>query len=288
MAEYRFLNDADFNALHRCFLDAFSDYSVNMQMSEEQFRARLVHNGVRLDLSVGAFKAAGEMVGFTINSCDFWQGKLTTYDSGTGVVPQHRGKGIAKKLFDSMLPKLREYGARQYLLEVITSNEAAVALYRKLGFRETRKLAVLSLNKELIYSPVKNQNPLQIWEIQNPDWQLFQSFADGFPSWQNSVASIERSESEKIFLGAFRNEQCVGYAVAFKSSRSILQLAVDKEYRRKGVGSALLAALQNEASSPEKGLRMSNIDYSLTDMLAFCASIGFETVLDQYEMVKDL
>jgi hypothetical protein len=32
----------------------------------------------------------------------------------------------------------------------------------------------------------------------------------------------------------------------------------------------------------------SNIDYSLTDMLAFCASIGFETVLDQYEMVKDL
>ena len=77
MAEYRFLNDADFNALHRCFLDAFSDYSVNMQMSEEQFRARLVHNGAQLDLSIGAFNAAGEMVGFTINGCDFWQGKLT-------------------------------------------------------------------------------------------------------------------------------------------------------------------------------------------------------------------
>jgi predicted GNAT superfamily acetyltransferase len=101
MPDYRFLNDSDFNSLHNCFLEAFSDYSVNMQMTEEQYRARLVHNGVRLDSSVGAFEA-NEMIGFTINGIGTWQEKQTVYDAGTGVVPQYRGKGVAKDLFNFM------------------------------------------------------------------------------------------------------------------------------------------------------------------------------------------
>ena len=287
MPVYRFLNDSDFYSLHNCFLEAFADYSVNMQMTEEQFSARLFHNGVRLESSVGVIEA-NEMIGFTINGFGAWQEKPTAYDAGTGIMSQFRGKGIAKDLFDFMLPKLKVRGVRQYLLEVIAANEAAVNLYRKLGFRETRKLAVFSLNKKLVQPPDKIANSVQIRKIENPDWRLFESFWNALPSWQNSVSSIKRSRNKKIFLGAFSGKQCIGYAAAFPASGSVLQLAVGKDFRRKGIGAYLLAALQNEVSTPEKLLRITNIDYSLKEMLVFCEALGFKHDLDQYEMTRDL
>lgn len=286
MTTFRFLKSDDFNALHDCFLEAFSDYSVNMQMSEAEFRERLVHNGVRLDLSVGAFEA-NEMTGFTLNGLGDWQGKLTAYDAGTGVVPHCRGRGIGKEMFGFMLPKLKEKGVRQYLLEVITTNEAAVNLYRKLVFEETRKLAVFKFDKQINHEPDANRIELQIREIQSPDWQLLKSFWDGQPSWQNSIESIERSVSEKLFLSAFLGKICVGYAVVFRTSGSILQLAVAKDYRRKSVGQALLAAIQNSVGVG-KSLRITNVDFALENALAFCHANGFERVLNQYEMAKDL
>jgi GNAT superfamily N-acetyltransferase len=163
-----------------------------------------------------------------------------------------------------------------------------VSLYRKLGFRETRKLAVFSLNKKFIKSPDKIANSVQIRKIEDPNWRLFESFWIGLPSWQNSVCSIKRSRNEKVFLGAFSGEQCVGYAAAFPASGSVLQLAVGKDFRRKGIGTYLLAALQNEASTPEMQMRITNIDYSLKETLAFCEALGFKHDLDQYEMTRDL
>ena len=115
-------------------------------MSEEQFEQRVKRDGVDLELSAGAFDGE-RMIGFYMNGRGIWQGKLTAYDAGTGVVPDHRRRGVAEELFEFMVPRLKEFGITQYLLEVMTSNERAVALYRKLGFEEVRTLAVLRLER---------------------------------------------------------------------------------------------------------------------------------------------
>jgi ribosomal protein S18 acetylase RimI-like enzyme len=131
---YRLLTTADFEALYRCFLEAFSDYQVDMQMSVEQFQQRMVHDRVELESSVGAFEDE-RMIGFYMNGRGVWDGEQTAYDAGTGVVPDRRRRGIAAELFDFMVPQLKKRGITQYLLEVLTSNERAVALYRKIGLK---------------------------------------------------------------------------------------------------------------------------------------------------------
>ena len=47
-----------------------------------------------------------------------------------------QGKGIGRALMDAAVEKSREMGAQQIWLETNTSLEAALALYRKSGFRE--------------------------------------------------------------------------------------------------------------------------------------------------------
>src|SRR5689334_1558578 len=141
MLSYRLLTAADFSTLYACFLDAFSDYQVDMQMSEQQFAQRLTRDGVQLEISTGAFDD-DRMIGFYINALGDWQGKLTAYDAGTGIVHDYRGRGVAQELFAFTVPRLKERAVSQYLLEVLTSNEGAIALYRKLGFVEVRRLTV--------------------------------------------------------------------------------------------------------------------------------------------------
>jgi ribosomal protein S18 acetylase RimI-like enzyme len=141
MIDYRLLSDEDFDSLYACFLAAFSDYEVDMQMSREQFRQRFVRDGVRLTMSAGAFDAE-RMIGFCINAVGRWQELETAYDAGTGVIREYRGRGVGKELFAFLTPRLKNIGIKQYLLEVLTSNTPAASLYRKLGFVDTRRLAV--------------------------------------------------------------------------------------------------------------------------------------------------
>ena len=148
MITYRLLSSADSTKLFDCFLEAFSDYQVDMRASREEFEQRLVRDGVRLEISAGAFDES-RMVGFYMNALGEWQGKPTAYDAGTGVIPAYRRQGIAEELFAFMAPRLKEASVEQYLLEVLTENERAVALYRKLGFVDTRRLAVFRRSEPL-------------------------------------------------------------------------------------------------------------------------------------------
>ena len=279
MITYRLLNIADFISLYECFLKAFSDYQVDMQMSREQFEQRITRDGVRLEISAGAFDN-GKMIGFYMNGAGPWQRKPTAYDAGTGVIPEYRGRSVAKELFAFMVPRLKEFGIAQYLLEVLSENERAVGLYRKLGFVETRMLAVLRSDE-----PVKRLSELpdvSIRAVEEPDWTLFESFWDGYPSWQNSSRAVERVV-ERTILGAYVEEKCVGYGVVFQPTGNLMQLAVSPEHRRKSIGSRILAAL-----STDEALKVNNIDENLKGTLAFFEANKFKITLKQYEMVKDL
>lgn len=279
MINYRLLSDEDSASLYHCFLAAFSDYEVDMQMSREQFQQRLVRDGVRLSMSAGAF-AGGRMIGFCINGVGPWLGVTTAYDAGTGVVREYRGRGVGKELFAFLTPRLKETGITHYLLEVLTTNVPAASLYRKLGFVDTRRLAVFRST-----TPHTGSRGLSIRLIEQPDWNLYQSFWDSHPSWQNSLEAVERTGNDKSIVGAYVDGECVGYGVMFRPSANLMQLAVAPAHRRKGLGSSILRALEREVS---ERLKINNIDEQLTNALAFYEASGYKSVLGQYEMVKTL
>jgi ribosomal protein S18 acetylase RimI-like enzyme len=210
-----------------------------------------------------------------------WREKLTAYDAGTGVIPAYRGQGVAKELFAFMVSKLKEASCSQYLLEVLTTNEPAVSLYRRLGFTETRRLAVFRRRE-----PVQGSGDAAVVRrIEKPDWELFKSFWDGYPSWQNSIDAVDRIASDRVVVCAYVDARCVGYGIVVKPAASLMQLAVAPAYRRKGIGSMILSVLQNEVW---ESLKVNNVDRQLKGTMAFFEANGFELVLEQYEMMRGL
>jgi ribosomal-protein-alanine N-acetyltransferase len=56
------------------------------------------------------------------------------------VLPEHRKKGIGKKLMLEGMKAMKEYGADEYVLECRITNEPALAMYKSLGFTVVREL----------------------------------------------------------------------------------------------------------------------------------------------------
>lgn len=281
---YRFLSPDDFSALHAALLEAFSDYIVPFQLTEAQFQNHIAVNAVDVNNSVGAFTDDGKMVGFTLNGFGLWNGKATVYDAGTGVVPAFRGKGIGGEIFEFMTPALKQKGSEQILLEVISKNEKAVQLYRRLGFEETRRLLIFEQEKSFDYDSDGN---FIVREITEPNWKLLKNFWDGNTSWQNSIEALERGLAQKTVLGAFQGEAPIGYGIIFPKSRNLAQIAVDKNYRRRGVASRLLAEMQ-KAVEKDKPLRVTNVDENLKCAVDFLKNRNFSETLSQFEMIKTL
>ena len=283
MIAYRFLSDVNTETLHASFLAAFADYQVDMRMSLREFEYRLSRDGVDTSISSGAF-CNEELVGFTLNGGGVWQSRSTVYDAGTGVAPSHRGRGIATGLFEFMLPRLRDLGYSQYLLEVLTSNTAAVKLYGKLGFTESRRLAVFRSSSLITRSKIA---VVEIRETSKPNWNLYKTFWDGYPSWQNSIDAAQRVSETVVVMEAYIDERCVGYGVVSKVSGNLFQLAVHNAFRTKGIGATLLAALQSRVVTNEP-IKVNNVDEELKQAITFFQAIGFMFVLEQYELVLQI
>jgi ribosomal protein S18 acetylase RimI-like enzyme len=270
---FRTLTAGDFDAVVACFNQAFSDYMVRFSMTAPQLREICARRAVVFDLSVGAFDG-DQLVGFTLNGFD----GETAYDSGTGVIPTHRRQGLARDMMEFVMPRLREAGARRYLLEVIETNSRAVPLYESLGFETTRPLTCWkhetgTATDDFVIRPIE------------AEWESFESFRDVAPSWQNSEASIRRARDPRIILGAFDGDLLTGYTVVFPLTHDLAQLAVRRSHRRRGIGTALLSRAVAEA---EGSLRILNVDARDAGIEAFLRARGVAQFIRQREMARPL
>ena len=80
--------------------------------------------------ALAAVKATGQVVGYAM-------GLVVVPDAevlNLAVAPDQRGRGTGKALLLALLEAMRVAGATQAFLEVRRSNDAAIALYRAVGF----------------------------------------------------------------------------------------------------------------------------------------------------------
>ena len=83
-------------------------------------------------LSLGAFdRETGALVGYLVISryVDAW------HVMNVAVDPEHRGRGVATMLLERLFDVTADDARRGYTLEVRVSNEQAISLYERLGFR---------------------------------------------------------------------------------------------------------------------------------------------------------
>ena len=188
-------------------------------------------------------------------------------------------------MFLNVLKKLKEMEVEQYLLEVIQSNTSAVHLYKKQGFEVSREFECFNLEKKL-FTCTPTHQVKHINDITEIDWVKLMSFWDFKPSWQNSIDSIKAVSDEFICSTVSIDDEIVGYGIIDKNTGDIPQVAVDKNYRGKGIGSSILADLVKNTES--SSLNVVNIDSQCISVKDFLLNLGFNLVVKQYEMILKL
>lgn len=284
------LGPVDRAQLHGCFQAAFANYGVDMSyMTEENLSLRAAKNAVDWDLSVGAFEA-GRMVGFTLIGFDDWGGEPSAFDAATGIVPAHRGKGLARAMFEHALPPLRERGAGRFVLEVIDGNTPAIRAYRKAGFEVSRRLGCFDLHVDPEAPASRVDAPFEVRVADRSILDDLEEDAGWLPSWENSFAAIRRVPDELVVLGAFDGGEPVGAIVFTPSLGWIMSLLVARTHRRLGIGTELMWRLAERVGPDLRGspLRLVNVDRSDAGMIVLAGRCGFSHRLDQLEMIRPI
>jgi ribosomal protein S18 acetylase RimI-like enzyme len=281
---YKYLSEDDFPRAHATMVEAFSDYHLDMSyMTSERSWLRNVKSGVHYDCSVGAYDGR-KMVGLTFVGLDVHQGEKSAFDAATGIIPAYRGQGIAKGMFEHILPRLRELGVTNFLLEVLKPNEAAIRAYTKTGFKPVREFACYDLLRDSFVAKNPEGSMFEVREVDKNRVQEFETLVDWQPSWENSFAGMDRIADDLIRLGAFNGNHCVGILVYYPLLQWLMCLVVKKDFRRKGVASSLLSSLMESLPGDTDRVKINNIDRSDAALLAFVKQSGASHVIDQFEM----
>lgn len=282
--EIKDLGNTSFDELFGAFQQAFADYEI--QLNKAELLTMLKRRGFDSKLSFAAFES-DKIVSFTCNGIGDFDGIPTAYDTGTGTLKDYRGEGLATQVFEYSIPYLKEAGIQEYLLEVLQHNTGAVSVYSKLGFKVTREFYYFRPENEQINREVKILDfPYTIQPININEHDVIRSFWDFKPSWQNSLESINRRLSDFICVGVFTEGKLIGYGVFEPLSGDVTQIAVDKQFRCKGVGSLLFQKMLE--CNKHDSIKIVNTDISCNSINTFLKSRNIEPTGKQFEMIKKL
>ncbi len=283
MYTYKTLEDTEKEVMHESFLEAFSDYEVDMDIPFSHFKRELIIRGFVPEVSLGAFDG-DELVGFVINGVRDWYGTRTAYDIFTGVVPDHRRQGISTNIFKGLKNMLRENEIEEYLLEVIKTNEGAVKLYKKKGFEVSRGFKCYRN-----YSPSElkiESDDLVIKDVDDIDLKDLQKLLDFKPSWQNSVEAI-RSLPDIYRAVIYEEDEVIqAYGIMDMKVGNLTQMGISDEYKSRELLEKLLISLVSDHEFDR--LSAINIQEDSEFLNNMLPELGFELVAEQYEMVLDL
>jgi ribosomal-protein-alanine N-acetyltransferase len=118
---------ASFPASQHALASAAGDFR---ERREGQLREELARPWARLRVAREGGEGGGRVVGYIL----FWHVVDEVHLLDVAVAPGERRKGIGRALVEHMLGYVAENAAVKVLLEVRAGNEAAIALYEKLGF----------------------------------------------------------------------------------------------------------------------------------------------------------
>jgi ribosomal protein S18 acetylase RimI-like enzyme len=264
------LENIEFDIIVDCFLKSFENYYVKFPTDKNYFKERWKMAKVDYALSYGMFDG-GKLVGFIINAIDTRNGEKIAFNTGTGVLPEYRGKRIVRSIYDFAIPDLKINGVEKCSLEVIIENIKAIKSYQSIGFNICKTFNCFSgeiqlSSKEKIelnqvdydafdWEKLPNQN-LYSWDfnskvIKNGDYKYYQILKDNFP--------------ESFFIINPMNKYLAQFEILKKSD---------------GCWHRLFEGIQEVSNS----IKIINVDTRLNEKIDFLNSIGLSNTVNQYEM----
>ena len=283
MIEIKNLTYVSLSEMTTVFNEAFADYIMKFTATEEYLENRWDAAGVDFSLSFGVF-SGDQLVGFIIHAIGEWNGKLTAFNVGTGVVPKFRGQRLVKKLYEHANPLLIKNNIKQCRLEVIQGNEKAIKAYQSVGFIIERDL--ICYNLKLENNKDNNRTFTNIFRMNSLNeviWDELENYWEFLPSWENSNICLKRNKGLE-FVKLQDKGKIVAYAIINPVRGNIAQFGVLKEERRKGYGKKLFRYLKSLSNQ----LVILNIDSKAHETIEFLERRGFKKLISQHEMQMGL
>ncbi|MFK7924602.1 MAG: GNAT family N-acetyltransferase [Bacteroidia bacterium] len=267
------LAGCDFSLLTACFNEAFSDYFVPFNVDETYLKDRWAAAGVDYRLSRGAY--IGErLVGFIMIALADWDGELSHYNAGTGVIPDFRGQGIVGEMYAPLFAELQDRSVRQGLLEVIVQNERAIKAYQKNGYQIERRLSCFKGDFPVTTAA---QNAA-IKRSVRPDWEAYPKISPFVWTWDSQTRTAQ-NYGDAVECWEYReHEQLLAFAIYHRASKRLVQWG--EAFGTAGVLNLLL----RQILSGESEVRINNIDASATAEIQRMTDLGISPTVDQYEM----
>jgi len=255
---YKTLENLSIKTLSSLFNHAFADYFVNIELTAEILKEKIQAEDIKLNKSVGAFSDK-KPVGFIFHAVREINGEKVAYNAGKGVLPEFRGNGLTKKMYNFLLPVLDRDGVKKIVLEVMEQNTPAIKTYSGLGFKKTSnlecfkgKVQIESTNNEVVFKNQKNEKI-----------RFLKNYWDWNPTWQHDIKSVVQSSKYETFCG-YLNRSLVCYAVSIPKTGRIAQFAVNPKYRKMKIGTALFNYISK--MTPE-GISLINVDGNSIDTI---------------------
>ena len=264
------LSDIPFETIIACFLKAFDNYFVELPQDKEYYRQRWKAAKVDFGSSYGMFEGE-KMAGFILHAIDTRNNRLTAFNTGTGVIPEYRGKRIIHSIYTYALNDLKAKNIELSTLEVITQNDIAIKAYERIGFRKCKEYKCFNGKIQL---DTTEEVVIKEIDINDVDWNDLPN--QELYSWDN--------QKESILAGNYR----FFYVMHQNQPESFFIINTEINYV------AQLGLLKNEHSSWQRlfagikqvseSIKINNVDHRLKEKLDALTSVGLKNTVDQFEM----
>jgi ribosomal protein S18 acetylase RimI-like enzyme len=272
----KLLNNISITELTKSFNEAFSDYLIQLILTEKQMKQKLKSENIQLKHSFGAFENE-RLIGFILLATDCDNYPNVVYNAGTGVVPECRGRGIIEQVYNRAISYLSSINLYIHQLEVMVNNQKALKLYKKIGFEVSRELVCYKGRIEKA-----SETNYQVTASHSIDFNEIYEFGNFKPTWQNDFPSLVRMNDKLIMYQVNHNKTVLGYCVLNQENRKIHQFAVKPGERKKGIAKSLFHKI-SELQIPNE-LFIINVDAQDIETNKFLLKMGFKPFINQFEM----
>lgn len=194
---YRMMSSLSFQDAHTLFNRGFEGYLVPMNLSFDTFVSRFGDTGLSPELSIVAYDGA-EPIGFVIQGIREVGDQKISWNGGTGIIPEYRGRKMGDSLMEKAEELLKKNDVTVATLESLSENKAAISLYERCGYKIEDDLLFLKadeiLNKKL--PDLKGYEILRIPADQSIGSDLFPTIVP----WQIDARSISKIGGEAMVI----------------------------------------------------------------------------------------
>jgi len=194
---YKQMSSLSFEEAHVLFNRGFEGYLLPMNLSFDTFVSRFGNEGLSPALSIVVFDGA-DPIGFVLQGIKEVEGQKISWNGGTAIIPEYRGKKLGFALMGEAEKLIKEQHVSIATLEALSENKAAISLYEKCGYKVEDDLLFLSST-----GIVDNQLPdltgyemSRIPAVQSIGTELFPTIIP----WQTDASVTQKLGGEVVMI----------------------------------------------------------------------------------------